>query len=194
MEAGESVFDIRLINESQITLSTVLMSNFAGSKIKRLRLSCHTSDSFRSSSIHVFHAGGWQGEFTLGLDLCDKTARGLFEMMTGIPQSKVDDAAVNDAMAEILNQIGGNLIKKARDFGYTFQRIYHGAFSRLETVSYILKGPGFYIRSEMQINDLSLVYILGVRSGFASAFANAWPFLRQQKEFEIAIQSSPKVG
>lgn len=193
-ESGKNIMDIRMLEKCEDAMIEVVKANFYAEKVGKIRISNQPTSGIPTESLHVFHGGGWQGEFSLGIDLSVHAAGMLLQKMMGMDPEMVSESEVNDALSEITNQIGGEFLKKTKELGYNFERIYHGAFTTKSNMQYVLKNPGYGIRIEFLVDDIPIVILFGVRSGFASAYMDAWSMLKTTKNFEHGITSLKKGG
>ncbi|MFW7377230.1 MAG: chemotaxis protein CheX [Oligoflexus sp.] len=168
-------FDIRLLSLIGQSIEDILKSNLQ-IKVQRTGLEVHKSAALTSNSFHIFHAGGWQGEISLGLDVPADTCSFIKEKMIG--DAEFDVSTINDLIKELLNQIGGDFLKKSKEIGYNFQRIYQGSFSQKGELKHLLKSPGYVLKMTFMIEDQSFHFYFGSRSDTTSPYFDVWPFIQ----------------
>ena len=175
-------FDLRLLKAADNAIKLIWKNNLQAD-LKRSSIFQHKAQAYHSSSMHIFHAAGWQGELSISIDLPYQSLINIYESMFGPQDQEVDRSQLNDVAQELLNQIGGHFLKQVKDIGYTFMRIYQGSFCQKDGLNYLLKIPGFSSRLWYEFNGFPLILCIGIRSDYCDSYFDTWPYLHQQSSF-----------
>jgi CheY-specific phosphatase CheX len=177
-----SKLDVRLMRHFEESSTKMLEANLADA-ITLGSIKKQNNSLFKADSIHLFHATSWQGNITIGLEVPRAMSEAIMAKTMGMTPDAVDDSTVNDYWGEILNQIGGEFLKKAKTSQYSFQRIYLGEFSGKE-IDIAIKSPGLNFKYDFRSGDHEAFVYFGCDSSFVDPFYDAWPYIRKNQGLE----------
>jgi chemotaxis protein CheX len=185
---GALCLDIRLVNNILESFHKIFEANLSVT-FSRQKISKQRNDSCQSQSTHIFHAGSNFGDFTFGLDIPIATARHLINKAPGMDAQAIDESGINDFFAELVNQVGGEFIKLSSTLGYSFRRIFQGAFTTFTTMSYLNKTQGLTARYAFEVEGKELILVFGTNSVAIDQIFNVWNYYRRMSEFADTPES-----
>lgn len=180
--AGSGCLDVRLLNEALDSFNQIINGNIS-CKIVRKDICQHLTVGYDAGSLHIFHGGGWKGGMVMAIDIPIDTAAYFTENMMGVKKNDLDSSLLNDVFGEIVNQIGGEFLKKAVKHDYRFNRVFHGDFSSTDKIHYLFKNPGLYMRILIDIDSHPLTFFFGTDSKHARQLFNIWPYYKDKPDF-----------
>lgn len=193
-EYKNQFLDVRLLNKVFESVESVFKANLS-CEVKKGEIFKQLTNICPSNSIHLFHAGGSQGVFTMGFEVPNKTAAKVLKHMIGTKEEFIENLGVNDMFCELINQTAGEFIKSVKPQGYNFNRIFLGGYCSLkEPINYLLKNPGLYLRVIYYLDDLPFVLCFGTRSTHCGHLFNAWSYYSKLDNFNTQIDINEKIS
>lgn len=182
LRGNKQVLDIRLVDLALDCFSQTISPQL-GDKLVREGICQHLGEPYDSRTIQLFHVGSWQGGVILGMDVKKDAAAYIAKAIFKQEVDASDDSLINDVLGELMNQVGGNFLKKCKNINYGFHRVFHGGFSGSQ-LTYLLKNPGYYARFQFKMANHKVTFLFGTNSSFASQYFNVWPFYNRVPKFK----------
>lgn len=177
----ENILDIRLVNSAHESFDRVIKETI---KVEpgRSFTSPHKHEIYNASSFYVIHGGGWQGEFSMGVEIPETTRKYLIKKLEPELEDDLDKCVV--AINHLIAKIGRCFIDEAKGLGYSFRAIYAGRFASKNKMETSFKNPGTYIRTLFFLESNPLILSFGIRSNHGEKILDAWPLIKNSEEFK----------
>jgi|GEM_PF-4497246 CheY-specific phosphatase CheX len=178
------VFDVRLLNLANDIFQSALKASFGLESRKQQHQAIQAKPQI-SQTQYIYHAGGWQGEYTLGIEMSFETAV-LLAKRNKIPleDDKVAESEhQNRIFSAMILKIGQEFNRLARQLGYTFEQVYSGAVYSELGFHYLVRSSGQFVQIPFVVGASYVILTFGLRSDYASSLFDVWPLLSHRTEF-----------
>jgi CheY-specific phosphatase CheX len=177
------IMDVRLLNLAMDVCQGTFRTSFGVDARKQAIHAGHTKPH-TTEAVYVFHAGGWQGEYTLVIEMDFATAQLLAKRV-----KKQGDESLEDSEGQIrvfstmIQKMGQEFNRLSKQYGYSFEQVYSGAAFSDSAFHSLLRSPGYFIQIPFVIGASRIILSFGLRSDYAKTLFDAWPLVSTMPGF-----------
>jgi CheY-specific phosphatase CheX len=177
------IMDVRLLNLAMDVCQSTLRSVFEVDARKQGIIAGPTKPH-ATEAVYVFHAGGWQGEYTLTIEMDYATAQLLARRAKKQADENLEDSEEQiRVFSTMIQKMGLEFNRLSKQHGYSFEQIYSGAaFSDAAFISFV-RSPGYYVRMPFVVGASRIMLSFGLRSDCAAQVFDAWPLVSTMPGF-----------
>ncbi|WP_141734820.1 hypothetical protein [Oligoflexus tunisiensis] len=184
------IMDVRLLNLAMDVCQSTLRSSFEVDA-RRQAIVAGPTKPHATEAVYVFHAGGWQGEYTLAIEMDYETAQLLAKRVKRQADENLEDSEEQiRVFSNMIQKMGLEFNRLAKQHGYSFEQIYSGAaFSDSAFMSFV-RSPGYCVQMPFVVGASRIMLSFGLRSDFATPVFDAWPLVSTMPGFSPETAAS----
>jgi CheY-specific phosphatase CheX len=184
------IMDVRLLNLAMDVCQSTLRSSF-GVDARRQSIHAAPTKPHATEAVYVFHAGGWQGEYTLTIEMDYETAQLLAKRVKKHEGEDLEDSETQiRVFSTMIQKMGQDFNRLSKQFGYSFEQVYSGAAFSDSAFHSLIRSPGYFIQVPFVIGASRILLCLGVRSDYAAPLFDAWPLVATMPGFTLEPAAS----
>ncbi len=184
------ILDVRLLNLAMDVCQSTFRSSF-GVDARKQTIHSTPAKPHTTEAVYVFHAGGWQGEYTLCIEMNYETAQLLAKRIKKQGDESLDDSEGQiRAFSSMIQKMGQEFNRLSRQYGYNFEQVYSGAAFSDAAFHSLLRSPGYFIRIPFLIGGSRIMLSFGLRSDYAKPLFDAWPIVSTMAGFDQDVSAS----
>lgn len=177
------IMDVRLLNLAMDVCQSTFRGSF-GVDARKQGIHAGSTSPHITEAVYVFHAGGWQGEYTLGIEMDYETAQVLARRVKIQGNAKADDSEGQiRVFSSMIQKMGQEFNRLSKQFGYSFEQVYSGAVFSDKAFHSLIRNPGYFIQIPFVIGASRIILCFGVRSDYAPTLFDAWPLVSSMPSF-----------
>jgi CheY-specific phosphatase CheX len=171
------IMDVRLLNLAMDVCQSILRSSF-GVDARRQSVHAGPNKPHATEAVYVFHAGGWQGEYTLTIEMDYATAQILAKRVKVQDGESLEDSEGQiRVFSSMIQKMGQEFNRLSKQHGYSFEQIYSGAAFSDSAFQSLIRSPGHFIQMPFVIGASRILLCFAVRSDYAAPLFDAWPLV-----------------
>ncbi len=177
------IMDVRLLNLAMDVCQSTLRSSF-GVDARRQSIHAAATKPHTTEAVYVFHAGGWQGEYTLSIEMGYETAQLLAKRVKKQGNENLDDSEGQiRVFSTMIQKMGQEFNRLSKQYGYSFEQVYSGAAFSDTAFHSLIRSPGYFIQMPFVVGASRITLSLGIRSDYAKPLFDAWPLVSTMQGF-----------
>ncbi|HYX38756.1 MAG TPA: hypothetical protein VE954_37095 [Oligoflexus sp.] len=184
------IMDVRLLNLAMEVCQSTLRSSF-GVDARKQQIQAGQTKSHATEAVYVFHGGGWQGEYTIGIEMDYETAQLLAKRVKAEDDESLEDSEGQiRAFSRMIQKMGQEFNRLSKQFGYSFEQVYSGAAFSDSAFFSLIRSPGYFVQIPLVIGASRILLNFGLRSDYAPALFDAWPLVSTMPGFTLETSAS----